>query len=541
MFKKFKKLLAILAAAMMVVSLISCGGNNKVIKDEVLEVYIEDHGYRTEGVKAIINAFSEQDWVKEKYPNLEVKFTTNNFTDYAINKISNPKNNEFDLLFTNASLFSAFDKNAKGEYLLVDLKEDVYDQDVIGEPGVKFSEKMHQSFLKDLAYTSRTETVPKYYEVPWVTGLRGIIYNEEILAQFGYVNGKTPNTTDELLQLCKDIKQNPGKSGNGKGYAHINCSGYSDSIDTWWAQYDGYEAYENFWQGKYKDNRGTTYSNKIFNLEGRLKALEVIDEMFKYDNGYYDVESHDAGEFMTRQTRILKGEYALAFCADWFDTEMRSTYELLESEGITPATIKIMKWPVVSAIVDKLETVKTDELLSKVIAAIDEGKTSYDGVSEDDFNRLVEARGIYHTTGIGHVAVIPTCANSKDVAIDALKFMATDLCQEVYMRATYGQNLPFRYNLDTNSELFKGLSSLQQSRLTYFYSSNIKVLPNKKRYPLVRFGNLQPIKSQTTAYGEIFMVKGNVTTPRRLFDDTKAAWTEGVFDFALITAGLKSD
>lgn len=524
----------------------SSGGSTTITLpsgDQDFQVYIINHGYRTEGAEAILNAFKEQDWVKAKYPNLKITPTSNNMSGFALNKVQSPKTNEFDLMFVLDDMIKVYEKNSKGENLLLDLTEVVYNSEVLDKPGTKYIDTIHDSFLQYLAYTTKTETTPKYYGVPWVTGYSGILYSEEILARYGYTDGKTPNTTDEFLALCENIKTHPENSGNTDGYCFINASSYYHRLlDTWWAQYDGLEAYNNFWQGKYTDARGTSYSNKIFSLEGRLKALEVIAETVYYENGYYDLKNQDAGDFMTRQATLLKGQYAFMACPDWYDTEMRSTKATLEAEGIDTHTIKIMQMPIISAITDKLDTVKDDATLSKVVEAIDNGATSYEGVSAKDFARLQEARGIYDQGGMEHEVVIPTSADDQDIAVDVLKFMATKTAQEAYMKATMGQNMPFDYDYaNMPTEVKSELSPLQISRLDYYYTTDyaIHVLPIERRFPLVRNGGLRAFTGQTSGYNVIFSIENCEETPLGMFNDTKKYWTDQVFNFALMASGLR--
>ena len=545
--KKIIKQLSVLTlAGLLTTSAIGCNtGNTPQAGDQKLNVYICNQGYRTAGVEALLDSFAKQDWVKNKYPNLEIMTPTiNNQTDYAVTKIKAPKTNDFDILFTpGTQIITLYEKNAKGEYLLEDLTESVYKQEVLDRPGVTFEQAM-DSVVRETgyAYTAKGASTVQYFGVPWVTGASGIIYSEEILARYGYTDGKTPNTTDELLQLCEDIKNRPEDSGNSSGFSFINASGYYSALPhEWWAQYDGVEAYKNFWEGKYTDSRGTSYSNKIFDLKGRLKALEVIDESVKYENGYYDLENQNAGDFMTRQATLLKGQYAMMVCADWYDTEMALSKEVLEAEGVDTHTIKLMPKPVISALIEKLDTVNDDATLSKVVAAIDAGETSYDGVSDKDFKRVQEARGVYQTGGTSHEVVVPAKANDKDIAIDFLKFMATKTAQEAYMIATMGQNLPFAYDYQNMSDDVKAaISPLQESRLNKYYNNSypIQVLPSTRFFPLVRYGGLTAVEVQSTNYNTIFAVPGNTITPQKIFDDTKTKWTEAVFNFALLQAGL---
>jgi hypothetical protein len=96
--------------------------------------------------------------------------------------------------------------------------------------------------------------------------------------------------------------------------------------------------------------------------------------------------------------------------------------------------------------------------------AVDEGKTSLAGVSADDFAIVKEARTCKSTLG-GHVAFIPENSDAKDLAKDFLTFMASDKGIETFMKATRGVSTAFKYQMDYESDLFKGFSPLQQQRI----------------------------------------------------------------------------
>ena len=520
------------------------GGNKE--SDQHLEVYVISTGYKTDGIRAVLETFGQQDWVKEKYPNYTFNIKDNRQDNYALNKVKNPKTNEFDMLFTSDKFVSTFEGNAKGESLLLDITESVYNTEVIDKPGVKYVDALADAYVNYVGYTTKSNSEPKYFEVPFITGTKGIVYSQEIFERFGYTDGKTPLTTDELFELCDAMKENPELAGNAEGYSFIEASQYySGILPIWWAQYDGVEAYDNFWKGKYTDSRGKTKtSNEIFTLEGRLHSLQVIEDIVKYDNGYFALDQSNAGDFMQRQTTLLKGNYAMSVCADWYDTEMKTQVESMKAAGETPHTVRIMKTPVVSAIINKLTTVTDDAMLRKVIEAIDKGETSYEGVSEEDFAIVKEARSIYELGSMGHVGVIPSVSNSQDVAIDVFRFMATEVCQNAYMKATMGQNLPFDYDFkNMPDDVKEAISPLQQDRLSYYYSETVPVtvLPPTLRYPLAHYSSLQPFQSANNHYGKLFSPQGAELTAQKLFDDTIAYWTPDKFDMAIERAGLKEE
>ena len=106
----------------------------------------------------------------------------------------------------------------------------------------------------------------------------------------------------------------------------------------------------------------------------------------------------------------------------------------------------MIKMPIISSIVDTLENKNmTDAELSAVIDAIDAGATSYPGVSEKDFNRLVEARRMVYSATFDHCVGIPAKAKNKDLAKEFLKFMASDMGQAIYAQHLNGLSMAYGY------------------------------------------------------------------------------------------------
>ncbi len=593
-----KKIPVIMLAFVMAFScLVGCDKTREA--DQTLEVFIKNDGYGIEGVKATLYAFAEQDWVKEKYPNLVIPTPVDEkIANYGINKISAPKKNNFDLVFETADFYQFFGKNTKGESTLVDLTEVVYNSLVPNE-NVKVKDKMKEENYRYSAYTPNYDNpeVQEFYDMGWCVGYSGIVYNPEIVER--YV-AHAPRTTDELLDLTYRIKNgltiqakpnnvtlaqwNLQNSGNASGYSFVPCGTavYEDVLyPSWWAQYDGIGTYQNFWQGVYEEDGDLSYSNKIFDELGRLKAMEVEYEILNFQNKYYDLEKA-VEDYIIAQRRLLYGEYAMTFCADWFDSEMKPTREAMMAEvnanvpgAVVPKELYVLKTPIVSDIVEKLGQYNggqrmTDEQLSFIIDLIDNrtianDTAAYEAVrdaftaqyptagtlSRKDYNKLVEARSIYPAAAFGHTVCIPSVSNSIDVAIDYLRFMATDVAQLAYMVATEGQNMP--YDFDPNSteilygtnktvaeayqEAFANFSPMQQTRhKVYFNTLNEPIsLESTVRNRLAKAGLKGIIISGTL--GKEFRNETS-RTPQQLFNDTKSQMTDSAYTFLLFEAGL---
>ena len=215
--------------------------------------------------------------------------------------------------------------------------------------------------------------------------------------------------------------------------------------------------------------------------------------------------------------------------------------DIIKEEGSLDV-FKTMRMPVVSALGVKLGI--EDSTLSDIIDYLDGDTASLPdfestaGYTDDAVVAAVrEARTIVHSIGPNHTAVIPAYANGKDVAVDFLRFMATDIAQESYIRSTGGASLPFNYDLkEKNIELYNELHPLQQSRHDYFNAYEIYTLPSDRAFPLARYGGIKAFV--TEHYYTTFSANGNQKTPGDYYDETISAWTSNKFNNALSNSGI---
>lgn len=545
--KKSKRLLSLLCCASIALSVpasaAGCGGQN-VGGADVLQVYCMDAGYGYAWCEDLLDLFQKQDWVKEKYPNLKVEFTQNAVQTYAQTRLDSPANNQFDILFS-----TGLSSNVGPESNALDITDSVYNSTVPGE-NVKFIDKMYPSFVTSNKYTSKSDVNDvHFYYSSWASGMDSFVYNQAILDKYGL---ECPRTTDELEAAAKAIKAEPSKSGNDNGYSfYAGVKGYwSYLFDAWWAQYDGIENYCYFWEGKYNNDGVIERSSKIFDLEGRLEALKVYKQLLDYDKGYLNLNVDDK-QFMANQATMLSGQYAFMPNGDWFDSEMATMKGQMEDRGMAVSNLRIMPTPIVSSIIETPEcaSIADDKELSALIKAIDASDASYDAplkgegyeVTQEAWDKVKEARTIVQSIGPGHSALIPKYSDAKEVAIDFLRFMATDIACEQYIKSTGGANLPFYYNVKEKApETYNSLTTFHKERMDYYNSKAYEVytLPNTYNYPLVVYSGLTAIQGDYSYYA-IFSSANNKKTPEEMFEATKSLWQTGSkFKLALEGAGL---
>lgn len=480
------KITALALAGVTLLSLAGCGSTPDT--EETLEIYIQDLGYGTQWLRDEIELFKQQDWVKEKYPNLvipDVKYNAQ--YGYASGQIeAGAKANSIDLFFTSADYDLQSKLDAKGNHYIEDLN-DVFEEKVPGED-VLYKDKMYDAFVKSSKYGDT------YWSTMWSASYQGFLYNADLFEDLGL---EVPRTTDELIALCSQVKTlNGSNSAYSKNYTIMLSTSREEAnywqflaFPIWWAQYEGMENYYNFYRG-IDTITGTQNSRDVLAQQGRLESLEVLYDLLS-DYSFTGAGSID---FIEAQTRFLMGDGLIMANGDWFYQEMDTTIEGLKKRGID-YDIRFMKNPVISAIKDVLPTVNDDATLAAVVDAVDKGETAYEGVSAADFARVKEARSFVYSGEYLNQAFIPSYANGKDAAKDFLRFLATDIACNQFMRSTGGATLPFKYDVKTaDKDLYDSFDSIQKYRHDIYMADPTFNLPARyEEFSLAYLGGLKPV------------------------------------------------
>lgn len=507
------------------------GCNQKVDNSEnTLEIYVADFGYGYKWLNDIIDAFKEQSWVQEKYPNLNIPSVRHNSTrSWAIDRIQAGESNTVDLFFSVTTGNGVFESTyGKNQPYFEDLSS-LYEQTVPGED-VTFAEKMDDNFLTMSTY-QKLDGTTTYYCVPWVSGMQGMVYNQTMFEEMGI---EVPRTTDELFELCDTIV-----SKGEIPFIFTSKENYWTCMMflLWWCQYEGLENYSYFYQGIVEEDGLKSMSSDVFKQQGRLRSLEVLESLLMYPDhaSFYHPEVNTLS-FTQAQSKFLLGQGCMMPNGDWIETEMTKA---INSDHVTDV-FTFMKTPVISSIVEQLEDKNmTDETLSAVIAAIDDGKTSYPGVSEKDYAKIVEARNLVLPVG-NHTAMIPAYSTAKDVAKDFLLFMATDEANEIFTRATNGASMPFKYDVEEqNPALYASLPQLQKTRLDM--QKDAIFMLNENTYSAVYYGGISRLSGTRTNLEVLFTAKNedDRMTAREIYDAEIAYWDTTRWNSVLLNMGLK--
>lgn len=266
-----------------------------------------------------------------------------------------------------------------------------------------------------------------YYTLTYGGGALGMVYNKDLFKKAGI--DVTPRTTNELALVCDTLKEagiTPSihfKNDDGVGY-------YSFMAELMASQYDGMDYYQNTFYGN-------PTLETLTKKDGRYAAIKAFEKFLTPD---YVVNGSNATDSTIQQTKFINEEIGMMYNGTWMANEMKGV-------GV-PDKFGVMKSPVVSGIVDKLTTVKSDTELRNLISAIDEVTDgtadistyqSGDGynvngkeVSAADWDHVKAARNSVATNHQQHSVVIPKYSDAKEGAKEFLKFFYSDKGYKIF-------------------------------------------------------------------------------------------------------------
>ena len=539
--KKFLALLMTLLMAFSTLGGMACRGAGGSDSPEDLEIYVYTQGFGATWLEGVIEEFKKQDWVKEKYPKLTVDLEADSQGSKPLDKLANQKTNNTDLMFGQYGI----DKVDRA--YLTNLTEKVYLTEIPGQPGTLIMDRLPDQVKNVLTRpgygTTTLEGVEygNYYAGKHLYMIYNWMYNktlfDQLAPQFGW---ELPVTTEEWHHICDDVQQT-GYTYEFKGQ-NVLCKdpilttavdgGYTESqLEMWWTQYEGFEEYENFFNGIYEGRQ----TSEVLQQVGRYRALQQCEEMHqKY--GYSNALATDA---KTGQGLFLSGHSLFHYNGDYFTTEMQLTRDGLRAQGIN-YEIASFACPITSTLVERLsfyadaegypakpefdyapfagQTVpfstlsqekqdKYDKVLSTLIREIDAGKTwdncskEINGfaITEEDFNIVYGARTIKGRAYLGNEAfVVPSQTPAKELACDFIRFMYTDIAIEKFSVASKGLAMPTTYFEDIGDADYERVTSQFESEaINKFdmlfnrhadYATGWQILPQNENYDFGKAG-----------------------------------------------------
>lgn len=430
--KKLGKLVAVTMSAVMLLGVSACGDNPSGSGDGgTISISLWDTGWGSDWLYAMKDAFTK------KYPEYTVEISASVSDGDITNDMPNPDEHEFDIFMgcnNDLELYSSY-------YELLD--------DVVA--GVNDGESKTVGEKIGTEYLSMMQTAEGHYDkLSYGTGYYTIMYKGDIFEKYGY---EVPNTTDELVALVNTMKT----EDDVVPFIHFTNGGYWHSmLWTWAIQYAGSKDF-------YDMSKNPTLAALTDDNNGIPQGLSVLDSLIRDVNNYYTGSSgmtfSIAQSTYLAEAEALNGvEIAMMVNGAWLENEVKS------SESKLNETVKAMKTPVVSSIIERCPTINDDETLSAVIDAIDSGKTSYSGVSEADFERIATARKVEVTNAPALEICIPNYSDNIEGAKKFVKYFYSDEALQIWYNCTHVRQFA---NFDNASLTYDtaGLSTFAKSQL----------------------------------------------------------------------------
>lgn len=476
--KILKKLLCLALSLTVVTATVSCGGGENVGGEKgKLSIASFEGGYGATWTKALAEAYMKHN------PDVTVEVDCNPLVrEEAVTA--------FQTGITSVDLYF-IDGLSVGDYCetyqsLADISELYQSTAKAGnkEEEILVKDKIRPELLPEMMYSGdQVEYQNKYYTVPSPSGPCSLVLNTDALnTVFGEGNWSVPRTTDELFALCEAIaKKKATVKVGGVSYTIYPFIYSGEALEYWrylyypWiAQYGGIDA----WNELITVKKNGVYDKSAYQPDGKLQAYEKLERLIKRSNGYCDGTSMN-NKFNQSQKYFLQGRACMYITGDWLEREM---------EGSTDykAELKMVKVPVTSDLMAKLENQysvtlgataeEKDALLANVITAIDNGATSYDGVSTEVFNEIKKARAITYTLANSAIGAVPSVSVNKDLVIDFLRFMYSDEGIKIVLRES-GSYLPVvnarDFKADGEISLFrKSVNEITEKEINYIFTSS---------------------------------------------------------------------
>lgn len=411
---------------------------------------------------------------KKIYPNVTVQlnYDLGGFGGKYVDEIKQgPAKSGLDLIFLSGANYRAesdlLTGKKFGDYtsIYADIS-DIYEEypvDINGAEGKTIRQKIAVSALNALTYKG------KQYSLPYSAGSLGLVCNVSRLDELlGKGNYSLPQSTEDLISLIGRIKTAAGTPASVYPiiWAGQNASVYWDYlVDAWHLQYEGYEKFYQYWEV----NNGTAYSSDTLRQDGRLKALQALEQIIgDRTNSYPNCESVDN---ITAQFKLLNGEAIFMPTGYWIESEMLGTiekipeYKMLSTPYLSAAAVK---W----AGNEAWETLKNAQLSDNMCA------------------------------------YIPCFSAEINEAKNFLKFVASDTGIKIMMKHT-AASFPLRSYTDivADSAFISGLTPFQKEILNLNSISTAVILD--KSVSKLRYLGQMPLRAQLGEDYELSMYKSN--------------------------------
>lgn len=258
-------------------------------------------------------------------------------------------------------------------------------------------------------------------------------YNKTLLdSKLGEGNWALPRTTEELFALGEQLFE---KDVFLTAFAGKDTTGGADYLrycyEVWFAQMTGMEGYDHYFNCLYNNNG--TYElaqdyphNIVENKNAIEKTYATAQTLCQGRNGMEFIHSKSESlTFLDAQFLLNQGsfrgaqEYPIAFYYNGASAQQEMT-DYVKDGIIQQQDVRMMKMPVISAIIDRTPSIKDDATLAAVVDYADGKGQLPEGVTQEDAAIVTEARNMMAELVCREFVVTKNAQNKEDI----LHFMA---------------------------------------------------------------------------------------------------------------------
>ncbi len=430
-----KKILALLLSAVMLLCLFGCTDSTGGDGEDELAQYADrskkftlcyyEGGYGADWLRAVV-----KDYMDNVNQDVYISLKASTDNSVAREKITS-QTGTYDLYYIEVDMFK---KSAVLEEL-----SGLFEMEVPGESGVKVKDKIKPQWL------DYYEEDGAYYQMP-ATNFMGWnwTYNKTLLdATFGEGQYKLPNTTDEFFAMGDELFDN---NVFLTAFAGQDTTGGADYLrycyEVWFAQMTGMQGYDNYYNCMYNNN-GTyelakDYPHHVVENKNAIEQTYTLAQTLCQgkDGVEYIHAKSESLTFLDAQFLLNQGgfrgaqEYPIAFYYNGASAE-KEMMGYVEDGIISNQDIRVMKMPVISAIIERTPSITDDATLSAVIDYVDGAASQLPaGVTQEDAAIIAEARSMMAEL-VCREFVITKNAQNKEEIKEFLAYLTSDKAQLV--------------------------------------------------------------------------------------------------------------
>lgn len=500
--KLIRTIAVILAVGLLSTAFVGCG-KKEANSETDIEISFWEGSFGVDFMKDIVSAF------ESKYPEYKVNLRTSKNAATVANSLQKGKNDTTDIYFNQSNV-------------LINFKDTFADLTEIATGKIDGEDKSIAEKYDPSLYNSLKDLDGNLKMLGWAGSSTGIFYNTDMVT-------KVPRTTKEL----SDLVSNLGRAGK-KSFIHFEDARmgyYQYLVKAWMAQYAGMDYYNNTWLAL-KDADGNTPSKDVYlsETDGRKASLSVLESVLK------NIAEPEAGDLSMAKFKVASkfrlGEAAMTVSGNWI---------FGEDAGLKSNNIKMMRTPVISAIIDKLETVTDDEELASLVSAIDDVldngaevvlETDEYDVSQEDWDTVMTARKVAYHNGSEHAMIVNKYTNATEGVKKFIRFYYSDEGLAKFVNATHFA--PNAYITDSSLVSMNGWTDYEKEQYSRSTKS-VYVTDGNATSPVFSGTSTLHIYGTVNIIGELTARKPKDATTlwADVQNDVNEKWNDWVFNAGL--------